>query len=76
MYGNNNSLTAYKKFQIRDSQENNKTKETDRLNKMSDSLMPRKNNSMPANNTPSPAEIAYQIYSAIHKERINARTTK
>jgi len=76
MYGNNNSLTAYKKFQILDSQEKIKNEESDKRNKMSDSLMPRRNNNMPTNDTTSPTEVAYRIYSAIHKERINARTTK
>tara|TARA_B100001094_G_C17417910_1_gene433262 strand:+ start:73 stop:303 length:231 start_codon:yes stop_codon:yes gene_type:complete len=76
MYGNNNSLTTYKKFQILDNQEKIKNEESTKRNKMSDSLMPRRNNSMPTNNTSSPAEIAYRIYSAINKERINARTTK
>ena len=69
MYGNNISLTAYNKFRIRSTDEVNNKNTTNTA-----SLVNRRNNS--TSSTPlSPIEVAYQLYSAIHKERINAKTT-
>jgi hypothetical protein len=73
MFGNNNSLTTYKKFEMMSKEKSGKA-ETETQNLTNSLFSKQKKKTAEEKEELSPTDIAFKFFSIINKERLNGRT--